>query len=217
MIRTILVFFRRKFRQLFQNQLKKKDIRLLGDKNFVIIANNCWGGEIYKWYNRPFNTPFIGLFIKSPCFIKFLSKFDHYISQELVFVKTSKYSSETLTYPVAKLDDIEIHFLHYQSEEEAREKWVRRTNRMLQEKNKDNYYFKMDDTNHCCENILKKFHQLPFKNKISFGVKKFPALLSTNHIIIKESHKNLGIEVPNGVKLYKLTFLYFDIAHWLKN
>ena len=217
MIRKISVFIRRKFRRTFQNQLCKKDILLLKNKKFVIIANNCWGGEIYHWFKRPYNSPFIGLYLHGPCFVKLLSNFNRYMSQELKFVNSTKYSDIEPNYPVAILDDVEIHFLHYKSENEAREKWTRRTSRMLEESNKDNYYFKICDLNNGSEAVLKKFHALPFKNKVSFGVKNYASLKDKNHIKIRESGKNRGLHVPNGVKLFKLSFLYFDIPKWLTN
>lgn len=40
-------------------------------------------------------------------------------------------------YPVAKLDDVTIHFVHYKTEQEAREKWNRRKERV----NYDNLFF----------------------------------------------------------------------------
>jgi len=217
MIRTLTVFIKRKFRQIFKNLLNKKDIKLLKNKNFVIISNNCWGGEIYQWYKRPYNSPFVGLFIYSPCYLKLLSNFNHYISQKLIFTKKSNYFEEQVTYPIGKLDDIEIHFLHYKSEHEAEDKWTRRTKRMLEETNMDNYYFKTCDMYNSDEAILKEFHKLPYKNKVSFGIKNYTSLKGKNHIKIKEVDKKTGKHVPNGVKLYKLTFLYFNITNWLKN
>jgi uncharacterized protein (DUF1919 family) len=217
MIRKINVFIRRKFRETFQNQLCKKDIELLKNKKFVIIANNCWGGEIYHWFKRPYNTPFIGLYLHGPCFVKLLSDFHHYMSQELKFVNSTIYTDLEPKYPVAVLDDVEIHFMHYKSENEALEKWTRRTSRMLEESNMDNYYFKICDINIGNENVLHKFHQLPFRNKVSFGVKNYAALKDKNHIKIRESDKNEGVHVPNGVKLFKLSFLYFDLPNWLTN
>ncbi|HEY9220209.1 MAG TPA: DUF1919 domain-containing protein [Lutibacter sp.] len=211
MIRKINVFIRRKFRRIFRDQLCKKDILLLKNKKFVIIANNCWGGEVYSWFKRPYNSPFVGLYLHGPCFVKLLSNFSHYMSQELKFVNSTEYSAIVPNYPVALLDDVEIHFLHYKSENEAREKWTRRTSRMLEESNLDNYFFKICDLNGGCENVLKKFHNLPFRNKVSFGVKNYASLINKNHIKIKESGKNKGLHVPNGVKLFKLTFLYFYI------
>lgn len=95
-------------------------MELLSNKNFVIISNNCWGGSLYRWYNRSYNSPFVGLFLYGPCYIKLLSNFDSYIKKELNFIKTSSYKDRKKDYPVALLGDIEIHFTHYKSEEKAK-------------------------------------------------------------------------------------------------
>ena len=211
------VFARRKFRRIFKNYLNKKDIKSLNNKEFVIVANNCWGGEVYKWYKKPYNSPFVGLFLYSPCFIKVVSDFDKYMSKELIFLKNSKYLKEEQSYPIGLIGDAEIHFLHYKTEEEATDKWTRRKERMLKVKDKNNYFFKICDMYNSSESILNKFHKLSYKNKVSFGVKNFTSLKEHNHITIKESYKNQNKHVPNGVKLYKLTFLYFNLNAWLSN
>jgi uncharacterized protein (DUF1919 family) len=216
MVRKISVFVRRKFRRIFKNAINKKDIELLKDKDFVIIANNCWGGEVYNWFNRSYNSPFVGLFIYGPCYLKLLSSFKEYMNQELKFKTTSKYDTGELNYPVGILKDVEIHFLHYKTKEDALTKWNRRTKRMLEVKNLDNYFFKNCDMYETTENLLQHFHQLPFKNKVSFSYSNFKSLKKTKHIQIQESNKT-KIHVPNGVKLFKLTFLYFNLPVWLSN
>jgi len=216
MIRKISVFTQRKFRRIFKNAINKKDIKLLENKDFVIIANNCWGGEVYNWFNRSYNSPFVGLFIFGPCYLKLLSNFNNYMSKELKFKTTSNYSSNELDYPLGILDDVEIHFLHFKTEEEASSKWNRRTKRMFEITDLNNYFFKNCDMYESNETLLKQFHQLPFKNKVSFSFPKFESLKNYNHIQLKESNKT-KIHVPNGVKLFKLTFLYFNLPSWLSN
>jgi len=216
--RAISVFFQRKLRSLLKNHHQKRDEKLLKETKFIIISDNCWGGSIYQWLNRPYNTPFIGLWIYGECYIKLLSNFDYYINKKISFVKHSKYNNTTNSiYPIGKLEDVEIHFLHYKTEEEARLKWRKRTNRMLKEKDKDNYFFKLDDGGNASEEIFKKFHELPFKNKISFTINDYKHINSKNNFQIKERNKTNKNVIPNGVKLFKLTFLYTDIFYWLKN
>ena len=141
MFRKAYVFFSRKFRQQFNGYFRGKDIEIINDKEFVIISNNCWGGSAYQWYKKPYNTPFVGLFIYGSCYMKLLKDFDYYMSQKLAFTSKSKYPSTGKTYPIGMLKDIEIHFEHFKSEDEAREKWERRAARMLQVTNVDNYFF----------------------------------------------------------------------------
>ncbi len=214
----MMIFIKRKLRDSFKKYLSNNDIKDLGNKNFVIISNNCWGAEVYQWYKRPYNSPFIGLFLYGSCYLKLLSNFDYYMNQKLNFIKGHetkyKYPYKDWDYPVGRLDDIEIHFTHYKSEEIAREKWERRTARMLEEKNIDNFYFKICDREISNE-IIENFHQLPFKNKISFSIRHIKSLKNKNHIKINKKDKK-GNYVINGKQLYKLTFLYFDLHKWLK-
>lgn len=114
---------------------KKKD-------NFTIISNNCWGGKIYNSYGMSYMSPTIGMVIYPKDFFLFMRKFNEYIKEQLVFIepKESKwlnsYQKCNVTYPIVKLNDIELHFLHYKSREEAKEKWTRRCERI----NKDCFF-----------------------------------------------------------------------------
>ena len=94
-------------------------------QEFVVVSNNCWGGEIYKRLGLQYNTPFIGLYITSKHYIKLLENFDFYMKSELVFISNFESETSKLKYPIGYLGEIEIHFLHYSSEEEAIEKWNR--------------------------------------------------------------------------------------------
>lgn len=217
MFRKIKVFIKRKFRYVFKDIISKKDIVLVKDKNFVIVCDNCWGSSVYQWYKRPYNTPFVGTGIYADCYLRLLSNFDYYLQQNLKFVNKSKYPDRELNYPLGLLDDIEIHFRHYKSEDEARTKWERRTKRMLEETDKNNYFFKICTAWSANENHIKKFHELPLRNKISFSIDSIKSLKPNQHIQVVERHEVDKTKVPNGVKLFKLTFLYFDLNKWLLN
>lgn len=52
--------------------------------------------------------------------------------------------------------------MHYHSEQEAREKWERRIQRI----NWDKLLVKFNDQNGCTETEVEKFMSLPFKNKL---------------------------------------------------
>ncbi|TXG39203.1 DUF1919 domain-containing protein [Seonamhaeicola maritimus] len=216
MVRKTKVFVKRKVRKTFENVYSKKDIECLGEKPFVVISNNCWGGALYRWYKRPYNSPFVGLFLYGPCYMKMLSNFEHYIKQELIFIDNSKYPDREKTYPLALLDDVEVHFTHYDSELEAKTKWERRVSRMLEENNFDNYFFKICDRERVTKEHILAFHKLPLKNRISFAKYDDSELVNENHIKVKERQKKKK-HVPNGKKMFQLTFLYFDLNEWLLN
>lgn len=214
--RKLYVFFKRKHRVIFKKKYRQLDIDLLKDKNFVIVSDNCWGAEIYKWLNRPYNTPFIGLGINTEHYLKLLTNFEHYMSLEITFDDINN-EFKTFKYPIGKLDDIIIHFTHYKNEEEALEKWDRRKKRMLKEKNKNNYIFKMCDGRPANKEDYIYFNSLPFKNKISFSIKDYSDLKLKNHFQIYERDKKNKKAIPNGVKLFKITFIYFHLFKWMKS
>ena len=145
-------------------------------KDFTIISNNCWGGMIYESYNLQKLTPTVGLYFMASDYIKFISNIKKYVLEDLVFISpkeskwlTSKETQDSIKCPIARLDDIEIYFLHYHSEEEARDKWTRRCSRI----NWDRILFKFNDQNGCTEEDLKAFINLPYKNKVFFTCKEW--------------------------------------------
>jgi len=216
--RQFIVFLRRKFRVLFRKKYSQRDIELLKDKKFVIVCDNCWAGSVYQWLERPYNSPFISIGFYGDCYIKLLSDFDNYMSKQLNFVTESKYKNREITYPLALLGDIELHFTHYKTEEEAKTKWNRRTARMMEDSNnKDDYIFMMSDAWYATEQNFKDFNQLPLKNKISFSVNEFKHLNMENHYRVVERDKKFKNKVPNGVKLFKIMFLYVDFYKWMSN
>ena len=221
LFRSLFVFVKRKSRVYSKKRIISLEKELLKNKKFVIISDNCWGGAVYQWYERPYNTPFVGMAIHGECYIKLLSNFNYYMSQKLVFKPHTETKHKTISdknyHPMGLLDDVEIHFTHFKTEEEAKLKWERRTERMLMEKDLNNYYFKLCDTKGADQSMFEKFYELPFKNKISFiqKDKKFSNIES--QIGIFERHRINKSNVPNGVKLFKISFLYFDLTEWLLN
>jgi len=214
MFRQYINYIRRKLRVIFKQYFRSRDIALVKNKNFVIISDDCWGGSVYQWYKRPYNSPFVGLFLYAPCYMKLLSDFDYYMDKKLEFVDATKYPDLPKIYPVGVLGDIEIHFPHYTTEEEAEKKWKRRTLRMKEETNKDNYFFKFSDGAGATADDFESFHKLPFKNRLSISIKEYEPLNGGDHIKMYESYGNKNERVPNGVKLFKLTFIYFNLNKW---
>ena len=112
------------------------------------------------------------------------------------------------------LDDVEIHFQHYKDEAECRTKWNRRKERMLKNLDYNNFYFTMCDRRGGTPELLRAFHELPFQNKISFGLNKIEGLSNLQHIQVHQWPRDKRQAVHNGRKLFKLTFLYLDLVHW---
>ena len=145
----------------------------LKNRDYTIISNNCWGGVKSRNFGLPYNSPTCGLFFFSKEYLKFCSDLKLYISAELkpLSVADSQYKEELfLKFPekkeivLGKVLDVEVVFLHYQTFDEAKEKWNRRKARI----NWDNLIVKYNDQNLFSEEDFYEFEKLPYKNKIFF-------------------------------------------------
>lgn len=182
----------------------------LKNKNYSIISNNCWGGRVYQRYGLPYTSPTVGLLLFADDYIKFVSNLKYYLSLELKFIpkKESRYyddyQEKDKYYPIGVLDDIEIVFLHYKSEEEAREKWNRRKARI----NWDNLIVKFNDQNKATEEHIRVFDKLPYENKLCFVAHQINGTDNTIHFKEFENYKC----IQNDVTSYKH---YIDIDKYL--
>ena len=86
------------------------------------------------------------------------------------------------SYPIGKIGDVEIAFLHYHSEQEAKEKWERRCSRI----NWDKLIIKFNDQNECTEEHVKAFSELPYKNKLFFTIREWPVRKWDGYCVIRQ-------------------------------
>ena len=215
MIKKILKEIRLRINK-FGSSYRRKKLKI---KNLTIISNNCWAGIVSQYLGIKYYTPTLGLYFFSEEYIKFLERFDYYIKQklEIIDTKDSKYYDEMIKKNhknaiVGKLDDVEIVFLHMKTGKEAIEKWNKRVKRI----NKGNIIFKFCEQNECSSEHIKRFENLPFKNKICFTTKEYPGYKSViwfkdqvkNEEVVRdyyESHKYLNIiDYINNMKEEKL-------------
>lgn len=158
-------------------QKRKKYIPVLKQiipEDASIFSMNCFAGRIYQDLERKYNTPTAGLFFLPEDFVK-ISQNISLIKEEIEEVKTSKWKGweEVVkshgSYPVGRIKgtDIEIHFLHYPSFEEAVDKWKRRTERF----NFNNYYIIGFCQNgwECYPDYFKDFDNIDHSKKILFA------------------------------------------------
>ena len=144
---------------------------------FSIISNNCWGGFICQYFGIPYTSPFAGLFLFAPDYLKLLENLEGYLGKELHFIDAdeSKYQNELRKnrtfnqYPIGVLEDVEIHFLHYASREEVLEKWKNRLKRICW----DNLIVKFCDRDLATPELIHRFDNLPFEKKVCLVAQKY--------------------------------------------
>ena len=179
-------------------------------KKVAIISNNCWGEQLYKYIKQEFYSPFIGLYINIPCYIDLLSDFDNLMQYPIKFIKNSKYPIQKTDYPIGTLDNrVEIHFMHYENQDNANEKWMRRRDRMFDVISKDNYFYKICDRDFCQISHILEFHKMIKNNKLSFGIEKINI---DHHVVIQNANEST---VMDGVELFHKSIEIFDMKAWL--
>lgn len=138
--------------------------------DFSIISNNCWGGAIYQSLRRPYLTPFAGIFLMAPCYLRLLEDLRAHLRHPPRQAGESRYESIRMTrgivaprHPIGILgDDVEIHFLHYGTWEEALDKWQRRTARIRW----DRLFVKFGEQNESSAELVRRFLALPYPRKV---------------------------------------------------
>lgn len=155
----------------------KEEMRQLRYHNFTIISNNCWGGWVYRYFKQPYNSPTVGLFFLSKDYIKFVSDLRRYMEAELVFIKpeeanqkdeAAQYIEKWGQYPIGRLIDVDVHFLHSKNEKDAYDCWNRRKRRV----NYSRIIIKMSMQNLWDDKYGDEFNNLDFPNKLLFTNKE---------------------------------------------
>jgi uncharacterized protein (DUF1919 family) len=186
--------------------IKNRDLKRLKKSSFTIISNNCIGGIIYYDYGLQFKSPTVNLFFYAPDYIRFLENLPYYLNQQLTFSLHSKFSSNSFNYPIGKLADIEIHFMHFETFDEANKHWVKRLARV----DLDNLFVVGSDRDQCTDEIRKRFADLPFSNKVFFTSR--PSRYK--HEIYFDEYKAQEC-IGDLIAEDKAWNFYFDVPKWI--
>lgn len=173
--RRIIKSFYRSLRLLFRDLVfVRKNRKRLINNQFSIIASDCTGGIIYHDLKHQFTSPTINLYIDAKDYITFCSDLRYWVNQPLKEVKTD------LPYPIAELGngDVKLHFVHYKTFEDAKEKWDRRKERI----DYDNLYFIFNDRNGCSREDMIAFDNFKYKHKVLFVGTKIDNIKSAFYI-----------------------------------
>lgn len=171
---------------------KKRKCSRIKKKDFTIIASNCGGTFIYYDMELPYLTPTVNLSIGMDDFVKMAENLKWYMEQEFTKLKTEE------RYPVGMLGDIRVNFVHYDTFEEGVRKWEERKKRI----NWDNLFIMGTDKDGCTYETIRRFDQLPYKNKVIFTHVKYPEFASAHYIKGFEDRSELGV-----ITFFKKQFL----------
>ena len=192
---------------ILREAYKKKKRKGIKNSDFTLIASNCNGGVILHDLNLKFNTPFINLSLPPKDFIKLVENFEYYMS-----LNVEETTDEKVNWPVGKLGDLRINFMHYGSFEEAKNKWDERKKRI----NWNKLFFMLTEREGCTFDDLIKFDKLPIKNKIVFTHKKYPDIKSSFYIRGFEKKDGIGLSM-HYPKIYSIKRYVdqFDFVKWV--
>jgi uncharacterized protein (DUF1919 family) len=196
-------------RRLLAARVMRARVRM---RDFSIVSNDCWGGMAYEELGMRYESPFVGLFIVPEDYIRLLRDLRKSVTGELTFRHTSRHPEinrwrEQIQrqYPIGLIgDDVEVHFLHYKTEPEARSKWRRRAERILWDKLR----VKMSWHDHPkIDAWLREFDGMDFSAKLILA----PYTVGgTRHCV---AHSDFSTD---GTQQYWRAHKAFDVAAWLE-
>lgn len=204
-------------KNFFRKRYCRKRRKNLQNRDFTIISNNCCGGVIYHNLGLQFNTPTVNLSIGSDDFFLFLENLE-----EALRADVSEDFVDGVSYPVGRIQlkngrCIRLFFKHYQTFDEAAEKWYERRSRVRL----DNLYVLMEMARQTNEDLLKRFFSLPVGNKFALVDKAFPEYTKTQVLNFYEKYSvesNATImNYRKGLLTYKRYLDDFDYVKWLNS
>lgn len=110
----------------------------LRSTDFSIISNNCTGGYVYQYFGISYKTPTEGLYFTTEDYLKIVERPEYYFNHKVELIDANEsvlaQKGKKITYPVGRIGDVEIYFMHYPDPKEALSKWHRRASRINFEK-----------------------------------------------------------------------------------
>lgn len=201
---------RKYFSKLSRPRLNERIRRNLGGIDFTLFSNNCLAGVFYHDAGRQFTSPTVNLAFDGEDFIKFLENPLKYYNKKFNFFKWEGHD-----YPLARIEDIEVRFVHYKSEKECIEKWNERFERI----NWENVFVVATDVDGMYQpQWLERFDKLPYKNKIMFVAQEHPEYEWA--IPVRQFKKRHCVHILTdfanlrGQRYYETAF---DIARWIRD
>ena len=164
------VFLKLNIVAIYRKKLMRKRIKNLTP---TFLTPNCMGGILFHDLGLRFYSPTINTMLSQTDFVKFVLGLDNYLSCELEF-----FSHPDYTFPCARLGDITIHFTHYKTEEEARNKWLERSKRI----DKNNLFIACSERDGLTKEDILKLGNIKARGLIVFTCNDYPDIPYTVQI-----------------------------------
>lgn len=183
----------------------KEKITPLTQQHYSVLSMNCFGGHIYQDFKIPYESPTAGLFFFPDDFCSVLEDLS-ILKRDIVFVPKSKWKlandkmpTREHPYPIGVFEgtNIEIHFLHYYTEQDALDKWHRRMKRF----NFDRFIAIGFQQNECTKEAILRFEKIDIPNKVFFTNWD----MNLSHVIYMQEFKDW----PSSPDPYKYVNSYY--------
>lgn len=183
------------------NREKKR----LKNNSITILSSNCLGGLLYHELGIQFQSPTINTRFSSKEFVRFILNIEHYLESEFSEIESSE------SYPVGRLDDIIVHFVHYHSFEEAVTTWKNRCKRI----NWENIFVILNDCDGINEQDMLRLEECRLHNIVIFTSKPYSKSKYAFYLPTFEGERNVGnMMKKNFVTGAMYVEKYFDFVGW---
>lgn len=113
----------------------------LVNRGFSFLVPNCLGGILLHDLGLRFLSPTVNLMMKQDDFFRFVMDLDDYLAARLVFQEQPEGECPCAVLSPDGHIPITIEFTHYNTEQEAEQKWVERSQRI----NRDNLFILIEE------------------------------------------------------------------------
>lgn len=170
------------------------------------LCPNCIGGILFHDLGLQFRSPTINTMMEQQDFAKFVSHLDHYLQQELIFFQKDGFDC-----PCAHLDDIDIHFTHYQTPEEAAEKWNARKERI----DFKNLFIFLSERDQLTPEDIRNLANIQCRGLVVFTANSYPDIPYTLHVPALTEGNVVGNVLQKSWKDESRAYEhYFDFIKW---
>lgn len=203
-LRTAKQFLPRIEGRLQRSQVQKRIANAANGVNgdgVSFISQNCIGGVLYHDLGLQFLSPTVNVFIPEPGFVKLVRDLRYYMEQELVM----RWGEE---YPIGMLDDVEVHFMHYETCKEAKEAWEKRKARI----NWDKIFVIATDRNGFDDAIFEEWKKISYPKILFTAQKKYASEADSVYFPGYEGNGFVPDLIPNR-EFYKDGILVNKVNH----